>query len=99
MHLSHQAVWRRFRDVPVEVPPIPQAALDACYENPVNFKKLILRQAENSQEIEAWLERFDLELGLATGHELPVAPRSLLGRRMLRDFLITSAANTRTQQS
>jgi hypothetical protein len=97
LHLSHQAVWRRFREVPAVLPPIPQAALDACYENPAKFRKLILAQAETSQEIEAWLGRFDLELGLATGHELPVAPRSLLGRRGLREFLITAAANARTR--
>jgi biotin operon repressor len=90
--ITRQSAWERFRPLCVyrKGQGIPGSVLQARYQQPHDFAGWAIESAKTDKIIQQWLETPDSELGRMAkfGHAVP--PIRLLGRDVLRNFLMAA---------
>jgi hypothetical protein len=93
--ISRQSAWERFRPVCVyrKGYDIPDRVLQARHQPPHIFAEWAIGAAKTDKRIEQWLVAPDRDLGRMTGHDFAALPIKLLGRPVLRNFLMIASHN------
>jgi hypothetical protein len=93
--ITRQSAWERFRHLGTgrTTDGIPDGVMLNRHQQPHFFADWVINAATGDEIIQRWLEEPDIDLGLMAGFDRPVRPKELLGRSILRDFLMAKGHN------
>ena len=88
--ITRQSAWERFRHLRTGrvTGGVPEGVMLNRHQQPHLFADWVINAATGNESIQRWLEEPDIDLGLMAGFDRPVRPKEILGRSILRDFLM-----------